>query len=224
MIPGVGIDIVHLMILKLVLHAIRETSRDDNANPLWLSLAGHISKATFYRRVSELEMMGLLERISRNKYLISIGGYLLLVFAYFMRINGIDEDTARAAISAIKGSWGLTDFNDYEVESYLRLLYLSSGGKLNSDAISLYQEFPRNVLLVLPNDLKLTNTDSLYEALVNEYGSADLINGARRVIAKALIEYFPTTNINGCRSVAFIGNDNRVRVLAMQCDNDYILN
>ncbi|WP_054853584.1 hypothetical protein [Vulcanisaeta distributa] len=107
MMPGISIDIVHLMILKLILHAVRENMRDDAPNPLWLSLAGHISKATFYRKVSELEIMGLLERVSRNKYLISVGGYLALLFAYFMHIGDIDRDTAQAAINAIRGgNWG----------------------------------------------------------------------------------------------------------------------
>ena len=224
MIPGIGIDIVHLMILKLVLHAIRETTRDDAPSPLWLSLAGHVSRATFYRKVSELEMMGLLERVSRNKYLISIGGYLLLLFAYFMRISDVDENTAWAAINAIKGGWGLAGFSDEEVMSYVKLLYLSSGGRLNAELMALYQDYPRNVLLILPNSLKLTTVNSLYEALVSRYGDGDTVSRASRVIAKALIDYFPTTNINGCRSVAFIGNDGGVRVLAMQCGNDYILN
>ena len=224
MIPGMSIDVVHLMILKLVLHAIRETTRDDAPSPLWLSLAGHVSRATFYRKVSELEMMGLLERVSRNKYLISIGGYLLLLFAYFMRISDVDENTAWAAINAIKGSWGLAGFSDEEVMSYVKLLYLSSGGRLNAELMALYQDYPRNVLLILPNSLKLTTVNSLYEALVSRYGDRDTVSRASRVIAKALIDYFPTTNINGCRSVAFIGNDNGVRVLAMQCGSDYILN
>lgn len=225
--PGISIDIVHLMILKLILHAIRENMRDDAPDPLWLSLAGYISKATFYRKVSELETMGLLERISRNKYLISISGYLTLLFAYFMHIGDIDQDTAQAAINAIRGgNWGglVGGFSDYEIESYVKLLYLSSKGRLSSELVALYQEYPRNVLFILPGNLKMVTVNSLYKELVNEYGDPNIVNNARRVIAKALIEYFPpTTVINGCRAVTFM-SDGEARVLAMQCGNDFILN
>ncbi|ADN51451.1 hypothetical protein [Vulcanisaeta distributa] len=223
MIPGISIDIVHLMILKLILHAIHDNMKDAAPNPLWLSLAGHISKATFYRKVSELETMGLLERISRNKYLISVSGYLTLLFAYFMHIGDIDQDTAQAAINAIRGNWGLVGFSDYEIESYVKLLYLSSKGRLSSELVALYQEYPRNVFFILPGDLKMVTVNSLYKELVNEYGDPNIVNNARRVIAKALIEYFPTTVINGCRAVTFMSNG-EAKVLAMQCNNDFILN
>ncbi|BDR93483.1 hypothetical protein [Vulcanisaeta souniana] len=224
MIPGIDIDITHLMILKFILHTIRETTRDGGPNPLWLSLAGHVSKATFYRKISELEMMGLLKRISRSRYLVSLGGYLLLLFAYFMNIDGINEDTAQAVIGAIKGNWGLIGFSDDEVESYVKLLYLSGRERLSNGLIMLYQEFPKNVLFILPNNLRLAAFNSLYEALINMYGDANTVSRARRVIAKALVDYFPTTDINGCKSVAFMDNGNKARILAMQCGNDYILN
>ncbi|WP_054853585.1 hypothetical protein [Vulcanisaeta distributa] len=116
-------------------------------------------------------------------------------------------------------------FGDYEIESYVRLLYLSSkGGRLSNELMALYQEYPRNVLFILPSNLKMATTDSLYEELINMYGGdRNTVNNARRVIAKALIEYFPTTVINGCRAVAFM-SDGEAKVLAMQCGNDYILN
>ena len=97
-------------------------------------------------------------------------------------------------------------------------------GGLSAELMALCQDYPRNVLLILPNSLKLETVHSLYEVLVSKYGDRDTVSRASRVIAKALIGYFPTTNINGCRSVAFMGNDGRVRVLAMQCGSDYILN
>lgn len=223
MLTSIGIDIMHLMILKLILHSIRETARDEDPSPLWSLLAGYISKATFYRKVSELEMMGLLERVNRNKYLISIGGCLLLLFAYFMHVDNINEDTAQLAIRVIKGNWGLIEFNDDEIESYVRLLYLSSKGKPNNELLILYQEFPKNVLFILPSNLKLITSNSLYETLIDKYGDINTVSRARRIIAKALIDYFPTTIINGCRSVVIM-DGNKVRALAMQCGNDYILN
>ncbi|MGC8607137.1 MAG: hypothetical protein ACP5GZ_09215 [Vulcanisaeta sp.] len=223
MLTSIGIDVVHLMILKLILHTIRETAREEDPFPLWASLTGHVSKATFYRKVSELEMMGLLERVSRNKYLISIGGYLLLLFAYFMRVDGVNEDTAQLAIRAIKGNWGLIEFNDYEIESYVRLLYLSSKGRPSNELLMLYQEFPKNVLFILPDNLKSIASNSLYEMLIDKYGDINTVSKARRVIVKALIDYFPTTLVNGCRSVAIM-DGNKVKALAMQCGNEYILN
>lgn len=118
----------------------------------------------------------------------------------------------------------MAGFSDEEVMSYVRLLYLSSGGRLSAELMALYQDYPRNVLLILPNNLKLATVDSLYEVLVSKYGDRDTVSRASRVIAKALIDYFPTTDINGCKSVAFMGDNNRVRVLAMQCGGNYILN
>ena len=222
--PGISIDVVHLMILKLVLHSIRETMKDNDDSPLWISLANYISKATFYRKMAELEMLGFVSRISRTKYLISISGYLLLVFAYFMGVGTIDRDTVRLAVKAIKGNWGLVEFSDDEVESYIKLLYLSSKGKSVSEVLALYQEFPKNVLFILPNNLKFNNSETLHELIINKYGDADTVNKARRVIAKALLDYFPTSYMNGCRAVSII-NNGEPKVLAMECGKgNYILN
>jgi hypothetical protein len=219
--PSVSLDLVHLLILKLVLHSIREISRDeDPSRSLWPLLSNYVSRATFYRKFSELELLGLVGRVSKGKYVISAGGCLLLLFAYLMGITAIDGDTAMEALRVLKGYWGLQGFSNDEVMSYIKLLHLSLGR--NYGLIVISQEFPRNILMLLPSELKLGYGESLLELLMRHLRDEDDVIRAKRVIAKALIDYFPTTEVNGCEAVVMMVNNMR-KVLAEHCGDHYEL-
>lgn len=221
--PNLGIDIMHVLILKLILHTIRKQSDEDPSfsSIYWSFLADRISRSTFYRKIGDLERLGFISRISREKYILTLNGYLLLAFAYLSGIDAVDYDTFKDVIKYIKVAWGLKEFDDEEVEAYLRLLFkaVDKGG---CPCLVFTNDFPKTLLLILPRNLNLS-TGSFKDLISKYIGDAHLTNRASRVIAKALLEYCPTTVINGCPSVVILSNG-ELKVLAMKCSNNYILN
>jgi hypothetical protein len=76
------------------------------------------------------------------------------------------------------------------------------------------------ILMLLLSELKLGYGESLLELLIRHLRNEDDVIRAKRVIAKAFIDYFPTTEVNGCEAVVMMVNNMR-KVLAERCGDHY---
>ncbi|KUO83879.1 MAG: hypothetical protein AT716_02210 [Vulcanisaeta sp. MG_3] len=144
-----------------------------------------------------------------------------------MFTNGaIDKETYRLALMELKKVWNLVEFSDEEVEAYLRLLFLV--GKdygldyLNTMNIVSSLGYPKSVLLLLPD--KVGGARFIMDDIIEHVGhdKEGLVKSAERVIAKAIIEYFPGITLpDGCRAVIMPrGNgagNMKIKVLAVNC-------
>jgi len=230
LIHDINISYTQLLILKLLLNTNHNYTGQGSILRLYMQLNNtgtNISMATFYRRLGELIKERFIGRSARGKYFITSKGLLLILSLYllFPFANGaIDEETHRLALMELKRVWGLVEFGDDEVEAYLKLLFLVSKGPDYLDSLGIVSllGYPKSVLLLLPD--RISGSKSLMDDIIGHvgYDKEDLVKSAERIIARAIIEYFPGITLpDGCRAVAVSrGNDAgnmKVRVLAVNC-------
>jgi hypothetical protein len=231
LIHDINISYTQLLMLRLILYANHNIGQSSILK-LYTQLNSDgigISIATFYRRLNELIKGGFVGRGARGKYFVTNKGLLLILGLYLLSLftNGaIDEETYRLALMELKKVWNLVEFSDEEVEAYLRLLFLV--GKdygldyLNTMNIVSSLGYPKSVLLLLPD--KVGGARFIMDDIIEHVGhdKEGLVKSAERVIAKAIIEYFPGITLpDGCRAVIMPrGNgagNMKIKVLAVNC-------
>ena len=211
-------DVIHLLILKLLLKMTLRMVRNQSAVnelSLYKLLTGYadVSIATIYRKITDLITWGYIVRVNKNHYLITTKG-LVTMSLLCVNKNINDDEICHDTILLLKHEWNLDEFSDENIKAYLKLLTirtLSEG--LDPIQVLPSLNFPRSVLLLLPNNFHYMNSKTMLELLIEEVGNRELIMMAQGIIAKALMSLLPITTLNdGCRAVTVSD-----KVIALKC-------
>ncbi|CCC80722.1 transcriptional regulator [Thermoproteus tenax] len=184
-----------LILTSLLLAQTRLRSR---VSLYQLARSTSLSMATVYRKAAELSRLGLLLKLGRGSYVITPRGSFYL--ATIALEDGKPEQVLRAAVARLKNDWGLEEFTDEEVEAYVRLVSIGLQ-KLGRPPLGFCaDDFGRTVQVLLPP--KFSGYD-VVDMIAQHLGvPTEMVKRAERVIAKAILEFFPSIRLpDGCRSV-----------------------
>ncbi len=223
LVNGVALDMVHMIILKYLILGSRSKELNghyaEGFSLYKISMIENVSIATLYRRALELMNHGILTKMSRGNYTITTKGYFTILYLYITRSRLVDNELATASLRRLKQNWGLEEFSDDEVFNYVKLLVKGMERRRLSVLGICVDSFPRTVFLILPEKFK---KKPVREAISEYIGDEALVKPAERVIAKAILELFPTVTLkDGCEAALMIwgrqGDAIRYRTLALRC-------
>ncbi|ADN50770.1 HTH domain-containing protein [Vulcanisaeta distributa] len=213
-----GIDIVHLLILKMILKVIMRAIRDQgavNGSSLYKLIVDYtgMSVATVYRKIADLMSWGYIIRADKNHYIVTTKGLIALEL---LCVGGFinDHDLCQDVTFMVGHEWDLDEFGNECINAYFKLLMIKAS-KDGLDPLHVLPSlgFPKSVLLLIPNDFHNVNRKSILDLLIEELGNEELVMKAQGIIAKALMMLLPTTTLNdGCKAVT-VSN----RVIALKC-------
>ena len=175
-----------------------------------------LSIATVYRKSLELSRMGLLLRLGKGAYVVTPKGAFYLA-AHAIK-NGGPAHALESAIKRLKSDWGLSDLTDEEVETYVRLLLLGLEKLGRTPVDFCANDFGRTVQVLLPPNFGGRNIAKVIAQHLSV--PVEMVEKAERVIARALLEFFPSVKLpDGCRVVVVLHGEYgaRLSVLAAHC-------
>ena len=218
-IVGMMLDPVHILILRYLILGPRGNHLNSDVSLYKISLMENQSIATLYRRALELLNYGLLIRVNRGNYIATTKAYFIILSLYLSKSGLVDDELAMASLRKLKQAWYLEEFNDEEVLNYVKLLIKGAERRRISLVNVCTDSFSRTVIIILPDKLK---KKPMIDAIGDFINDMQLVKASERVIAKALLEFFPTITLNdGCEAaIAIWGQQNRgirYRVLALKC-------
>ncbi|WP_069807350.1 hypothetical protein [Vulcanisaeta thermophila] len=219
------LDTYHIAILQALLWGLHKSLAGNNGKSTrslyGVSLKTGFSMATIYRKALELMDMRLIEKADRGNYVITTKGLLLLLLLYLNGDSRVSSDSFKLALSKLKEDWDLGEFNDEEVISFIKVLeraFLKMKVPIHRVCIKSLND---TVLFILSS---LENMhDNMIKVLMESLElPMDVVKRAERIIAKAILNQFPSLTLNdGCKvSIIIYSNqpgNAMVRILAMKC-------
>ncbi|MFB6490109.1 MAG: MarR family transcriptional regulator [Thermoproteus sp. AZ2] len=169
-----------------------------------------LSIATVYRRSLELAEQGLIARLGKGAYMVTPRG------AFYLAMLGVEgrapAPVLAAAIKKLKSDWDLAEFEDEEVEAYIRLLMagLRRLGRTPLDFCA--GEFGRTVQVLLPERFARRN---VIRAIAQHLSvPVEEVMKAERIIAKAMLEFLPSVKLpDGCKTAVFLQGEQDIDVV-----------
>lgn len=202
--------------ISILLAILAINIRGSPASLYAISKDTGISIATVYRRSLELLKQGFLLKLGKGAYTLTPKG------AFYLAAQAIEgrapERALGAAIRKLKSDWGLSDVADDEVEAYVRLLLIGLKKLGRSPHDFCANDFGRTVQVLLPPRFGGRNVAKIVAQHLSV--PVEMVEKAERVIAKALLEFFPSIKLpDGCRVVVTFQGDYGVKlsVLASHC-------
>ncbi|MGC8542453.1 MAG: hypothetical protein ACP5NQ_00825 [Vulcanisaeta sp.] len=219
------LDNYHILLLQtLLVHLIRGKTKHCARNTdslYYISINTGMSIATAYRKALDLMNLGLVERVNKGHYIITVKGILVLIMMYLDN-GSISKEVFELAVDKLREDWDLSEFDRNEVINYLKLLYKGLNKLDLSSIITNIDSLGKSVYYILPEGINNGRHSIIYSIAEYLGTTVDEVRSAERIIAKALIDYLPSIRLSdGCRAIVLLTGDQSVRstltILAIKC-------